>query len=488
MSKKNTTKVNSGHTITNKVTKYIDRHFFWVVTVVCFLCFCACALMFLPGGFSQDAGYQLYQAMGKAELATWHPIGTAIHWRFLLFLAGGNIAVIALMRILVFWTGILLVARFIYIKTRSKNLIWLPIIVGLLPNVLAVLHFNWKDSEMASYLLLSLGIILNIGLIKVTTNLRKATKVILLMISFTLMVYAMSARTNGIIAVIPILVLWFDQVLSKAQRDKLRVFYYIGVIGVAFLTSFVTSHVLAWQFHPVISNANSTMYTLHIVNILPKDQINELEVSNDTKNLLLKFSSGNCSRFNGSWNVVLWDNNCIPGETWDTTIEKESVSQELQTVWIKTIMRHPIKFISYTAVTYANWLTSGAPMEAYGGDYQLPDRIVSPSFSFGQRFFQVYNNNFGNKWMSILYEKWFYLFLITILLVIVIKNKPLRNRRIILAILASGLLFTLSFAPATLTSDYRYVFWTVISSLIALTLILSEINWQKIMKNISFKN
>ncbi len=475
MSKKNTMKAGR----LGGFSGFVRGHFLLVAGVVCVLCSILCLFMFLPGGFSPDAGNQLDQALGLTHLSTWHPVIMSLYWRFLLLISGESVAMLCLMRVLVFWLGIFLIVRFIYYKTSNKRLALLPIILGLLPNVLVILHFNWKDSELASYLLLAFGIVISISIMSTAKKWQRILKALLLIVSFGLMLYAILVRTNGIFAVVPIFVLWFDQVIRLRWRSVMGLWYYVGVAGIAFLVSFAANQTLTLRFQPKIATATISMYVYDIVNILPKNQIKNLNISDDLKTALLGFASGNCSHFNdGGFNVVFWDKACSSGASL-TGLQKHSSMDELTDLWKNTIAKHPDKWLAYSFTTYANWLTSGSYMPSFYGKYMSKEGVsIRPRSVYGQRILQVYNDNFGNKWLGLLYEKWFYLLLCILLLFVAIKNTALKNRRIILCLLSSSLLYILTYTPAALTPDYRYIFWTVISSLLGLILILCQVDWR----------
>ena len=73
--------------------------------------------------------------------------------------------------------------------------------------------------------------------------------------------------------------------------------------------------------------------------------------------------------------------------------------------------------------------------------------------------------DFGYKYFSFIYKPWFWLLAA---LTLMIYAKRLKEYRLWVYLLcASAIMYILSYAPGSLTSDYRYIYWSVVSVLIA---------------------
>ena len=230
-----------------------------LLTVAAIFGFLISLVFFYPGYRSPDSEWQLCQALSQCDMDSWHPISMTVVWKVLLRVTGGFVPMMLILQLLMFWAGALLFSLWVWQRTRKWQLAILPLALGFLPNVLNIIGVIWKDVQMASALLLATGLVIN------TYNSKKTwLRTVSAVMSFMLLAYATSVRSNAIFAVLPLIVLF---VFSYNKPPKLvQKVLTIALIVVSLVS---VNPLLNVIFKPQHGPSASTMYAYDIVNILP---------------------------------------------------------------------------------------------------------------------------------------------------------------------------------------------------------------------------
>ena len=413
-------------------------------------------VFFYPGYRSPDSEWQLCQALSQCDMDSWHPISMTVVWKVLLRVTGGFVPMMLILQLLMFWAGALLFSLWVWQRTRKWQLAILPLALGFLPNVLNIIGVIWKDVQMASALLLATGLVIN------TYNSKKTwLRTVGAVVSFMLLAYATSVRTNAIFAILPLIVLF---VFSYNKPPKL--FQKVLTIVLIVVALMSVNPLLNVIFKPQHGPSASTMYAYDIVNILPASRIAD-EAPEQIRPTLLALSK--CSIENNQrTNLVFW--NCISQNEVISSFGGDGLSV-LKSYWLSTIKSYPLQYISQKIETYIQFIFSddgqsvwsiGGDIFSQGGIYNRYNSSISRSL---RSVVYGYTMDFGYKYFSFIYKPWFWLLAA---LTLMIYAKRLKEYRLWVYLLcASAIMYILSYAPGSLTSDYRYIYWSVVSVLIA---------------------
>lgn len=440
-----------------------------VLVVMTAFGFIVSLLLFFPGFRSPDSEWQLCQAIGSCELDTWHPIAMSLLWGFLIKISGGVVSSMLFLQLLMLWLGLFLVGLYVLRSTGNKFLAISVLLIGFLPNIMNISGVIWKDIQMASSLILAVGILLNLK------GRKTLTRAIGVALSLALMTYAVSVRSNAIFAVLPIvLFLMFSLEYPKKSLYK-------ALIGVAILVIMATATpLLNHLIKPTRSSASFSMYAYDIVNILPKDQL-ATKAPQNIKSQLLMLSD--CSLFsNESTQLAFWT--CIDRSNWEF-LAREGLG-DLKRLWLDVVVSHPLAYLAQKVETYTQFVFSGdgQPIWNGGGEVFLGDDVRSRSdrpISLSTRSINhSYTVNFGYKYFPFIYKAWFWMLLSSLLIIVARRLKA--HKLLVYCLVSSSLLYILSYSVGSLTSDYRYIYWSVIASLVSVVLVSSSLTSHKVKK------
>lgn len=427
-----------------------------VLAAVSIIGFVITLAFFYPGYRSFDSDWQLCQALGECSLDSWHPVSMALVWKLLLGLTGGYVPVMLLLQVSMFWVAIFLISLWAWNKTRSWKVTALAFAVAFLPNVFNIIGVIWKDVHMMSALLLSVAIALHLPQRKLWV------KVVVGVIIAVLVSYAVSVRSNAIAAILPLVILYVC--LSKSPS---RLYQKILLAAISLLSLLLINPLINMMSSPNIAPSSVTMYAYDIVNILPANRIAS-ESPVEIRQTLIKLSD--CSVFtNGKTILSFWG--CVDqGEVKNNLSENNTYI--LKKYWRDVVMRHPVQYAAQKAETYAQfmfsdvgrlvWLNGGGVFDSGNDNFNRINSSISKSL---RSLNQSYVEDFGYRHFSFIYKPWFWL-LVGIGLMLYAKRlhyyKPW-----VYGLTASAVLYILSYAPASVTSDYRYIYWSVIAILVA---------------------
>ena len=435
-----------------------------LLTVAAIFGFLISLVFFYPGYRSPDSEWQLCQAVGDCMLNNWHPVSMALSWKALISLTGGFVPAMLIFQLLMFWAGVLLVSFWVWRKTGKWQLAILPLLLGFLPNIFNIIGVIWKDIQMASALLLGTGIILN------THDKNKWIRIFGIVTTLGLLVYAVSVRSNAIAAVLPLVVLF---VFCYKWPEK----YYQKILIIITVCSalVLVNPLLNRLYQPEYGPSSSTMYAYDIVNILPASRV-ATEAPENIRGALLAFSScslGNLQRTN----LAFWA--CIDQEEVKKVFDEEGVF-ELKSYWRQTVTQYPLQYIAQKIETYAQFVFSGDGQGIWtdGGEVFSSEGSFSREQSFLSKSLRSvnygYTIDFGYKYFPFLFKPWFWLLAAG---AIMICSRGLkRYKKWVYGLSTSAIIYILSYAPGSLTPDYRYIYWSVIAVLVAGIIVLVSRN------------
>lgn len=427
-----------------------------ILAVISTLGFLVAFVFFYPGYRSADSDWQLCQALGECALDSWHPVSMTLVWKLLLQWTGGYVPAMLVLQLSMFWAAIYLIGLWVWGRTRSWKLAVLPFVMAFLPNVFNIIGVIWKDVHMMSALLLSVALVLHLPKKKLWIKVAGIVAVALLV------GYAVSVRANAIAAVPALLVLYVS-LIGWPQKHYQKALFIIAALASLVAINPIVNKISG----PVISSSTVTMYAYDIVNILPSHKLAS-ESPREIRQTLVKLSE--CSVLNNNKTILAF---------WACASQddvKKGLSNNHQDIlkgyWREVVGRYPAQYLVQKAETYGQFVFSDHGRLAWfgGGDmfndreaeFSRVDSSISKSF---RSLNQSYVEDFGYKHFSFIYKPWFWL-MIGIGLMLYARRLP-RYKAWVYGLSASAVLYILSYAPASVTPDYRYIYWSVIATLLA---------------------
>lgn len=413
--------------------------------------------LFYPGYMSPDSLDQLGQALGVIPVNDWHPPIMVFIWSTLIAITGHTSSML-LFQLMIFWLSLGLLAVFIFKSTESIKRSLLPLVVGIIPPVIAISGVIWKDVQMAYVLALATVLLLFVSKFKT----KKASKIIIYTLIFGLIIYGALLRYNAIFSVLPIVYVALSNILAK-KKAWVRYAVSLIVVAVIPLTGFIFNHFIV---HAKSENPLSSVMLDDVINI------NSYESLTQTAPVkiqgMLTMVKRDCEEKQGRMNSY-WL--CLNDDQRKTV--KTSGYEDLKSYWILTLLNHPLGYMEYRIETFALFIF--VP-DRYVYIWQkgieantLDQNVKSPSLGFA---LEAYIKGFGYRHLSFLFEPWFWL--IVNIAVLYLARKAVLYKKYIMMLSVSSLFYILTYIPVVVAADYRYIYWSVIASLFAILLLIIE--------------
>jgi len=163
-----------------------------------------------------------------------------------------------------------------------------------------------------------------------------------------------------------------------------------------------------------------------------------------------------------------------------TAAQREALKNEHQGVfndWLSTIIRYPIKYVSYRLATFSIFLFP-QPERMYifqpGIEQNQVGAAVKNEYAISGLAAYVKGGAQAN--IPLIFQPWLYL---AVLVFIYYKSGRIREqvqRHFIRAVALSGLIYIVAYFPVAVAVDYRYMYWSVFATILSglFTIILSR--------------
>jgi hypothetical protein len=424
------------------------------IVVVGWLVFVQCAY---PGLMSIDSFDQLGEARAwfftdshpPAMAAVWGVLDRIIHGPFLMLL----------LQSIAFAIGLYLVLRRALAERAAA--VW-SVVILLYPPVAAVMAVVWKDCQMAGFLMLGAG-----ALLDDRRNVRVAGL-------FALFV-ATAMRYNAPAATLPLVVLLFEwrPTRTRIARYAIAVAAWIAITGAAFgVNALLTDREMHyWASSLGIEDIVGTL--TFVDEDLPDSELGpllaptQIHIDHDYhREIRARYVTGEFGQII-SGPHPLWT---VPIN--GTTPAPESQRDAIAAAWRAIIPAHRAAYLRYRLDTFAECLglrksfrarmmTRGVQDKYLVAGYHLPTTMT---------WYQRAAEDAG-MWMfrkTRLFRPHGYLFLALALLALC------RRQRDVFALLLSGLFLELSLLPLVQTPDYRYSHWMVVCTCVAVVMLFAR--------------
>lgn len=437
--------------IKNSLSKF---HIQSALVAVCMLALLV--IVFYPGYMSPDSISHLEQATGVAHLTDWHPPVMTRLWGLLIGVTG-HISSMLIFQLVLLVAAMFMLSIIVYRHTRNRVWALSIYMILLLPNIVNIAGVIWKDVQMAFSL--TLAVLLIWFIISSKKSLGRVAMYGIVGLTLLLILYAGILRHNALFAVLPILF-----VLPSLLTKRLHVWSGLACMAAGLIVTIGATAVI-----------NQPSEKTHPITAVQLDDI--VHVANLDR------------EHHGRWSMYKKIHDTCRDKTKDimnsyiictTAAQREALKNEHQGVfndWLLTIIRHPIKYVSYRLATFSIFLFP-QPERMYifqpGIEQNQVGAAVKNEYAISG--LAAYVKGGAQTNIPMIFQPWLYL---VILMFIYYKSGRIREqvqRHFIRAVALSGLIYIVAYFPMAVAVDYRYIYWSVFATILSglFTIILSR--------------
>jgi hypothetical protein len=405
---------------------------------------------FFPGLMSPDSVVQFGQAQ-RFAFSDHHPVVMALIW------AGTNAVFpgpqgFFLLLLLMYWGGFSLICR--YFAQRARPAFWVALVVPFLPFVINFSGTLWKDVLVFDCFLLSIGVILS--------HVNRGARVPALSSALLLLLLTIGAlaRHNSILAAIPLaaLLLWPH---APEERPRVAVAGRLAAAAVVLVLLYSASNaVLSRVLRPERTYPMAQLFLFDIAGI-----------SNRTGTLLLP----------GSWTDAESQSirECYRPRSWDflwlncdfaiARLHDEGRWSRLFRPWLRTVRAHPLLYVEHRSAYVWEFfqpshLIFNFPVERASIEHGFSQNVVlttvkwfvlksASTFPFSLFFTNAFW--FGAAPALLFVHLWLF-------------GRDRLATYPGLLVSASGAFYTAPLAVVGIAHDFRYLYWGIGASCVAL--------------------
>ncbi|WP_328887081.1 hypothetical protein [Streptomyces sp. NBC_00316] len=438
----------------------------WCLAAVATVCGYAVATVFHPGYFSRDSKYQLLQALGDQPVSDWHPPVLALVWRILIRTTGA-VSAMAALQTAVLWGSLWVLARLVWKKTGSRGLSLAMLAVGLAPHIMNFTGVVWKDVHLAYALLAACAVALTA---RELPEGRTRTRWALLVLGVLFIVYAGMVRKNGLPAVFPVFALLVLAVWPAPGRRR-----WLAAIGVFVAVTVAGSAGVSAATHPLATRVYAVIPVDDLVHVLTPAQVRtaaeQAGGSADFRDRMVT-AAIDCRKRNIPSDAYL---QCFPYDRPFDVTELSRHADVLVRMWTQQMPKHWRGYAEYRVRVFTKLLfqdnqffQNGTYPEPGGRLHEIA--AENPVNETLRSALQNYVTG-SVRYLPMLFQGWFWL---AVSLVLVLRRRwPGPYSRELRLIGASSLVYLLAYLPTAPESNFRYVYWPVLSGTVALLLIAS---------------
>jgi hypothetical protein len=406
---------------------------------------------FYPGFMSNDSLYQ-YQQSKTMEFTDHHPPIMAGFWSLLNYVFSGPQGLL-FFHLLLFGSAVLILFK----NFRYKKKAYIIIFICYLPWILNFIGVLWKDVGMAFSLLLFFCLSLN----KPKGSLiKKSLKIgIMILVIF----YSLSVRHNAFIAVIPILFYTINKWYPKLTIAK-SIIYCSGLIALLM----IFNHIFTYNMLHA-SKQNSYRGTM-------VDDLAYLSISSG-KSLIPDISFEEleeCSKIYIAETQLHMKDFCLK----DKRTYKDNnpfLNNSLNEIWIHEVLNHPYEILYFRLSIFSYFLRSPANSPFYiwqngiSNNQELNKEKIKRKDTYTSLAIEKFVLSTA-KWLPFLFKPYWWLWLNSFLYLIYFTSY--KKQIEFEALLASSTFYILGYLPLSPGADFRYIYWSVLSTTISIVFLL----------------
>ncbi len=423
-----------------------------------FLGFLGFYFIFCPGLMQFDPIYQ-YSMSLSSNYSDWHPPIMAIFWSFLNLFFNDHSGMLVF-HLALFWIATCL----FYLKYKDFRYSWLILLIGFFPWVINFLGIVWKDTGLFVTLYLVAAISLYRG------SFFKIVVVTLLLF------YALLIRFNSFFAILPILYFIFNRWFNVKSAPKNIIF------SIAFLFVLFFLGKGLYSFYD-IKKTNSEKLVIYddlaFMSIL--DNKNYIDIDGIDLNTVIE-----CERINWherflhilhclAWKRELFLN--ISDANPRISKEEDRLKKDIpyfkgaKKIWLSVIFNKFLDYFVFRFRLFSSLLkdrTLSPFYILYSGDSNFVNPFDRQPFNFIYFFVGKISLIF-----PFFFKPYFWLMIGSVFFLITFLLEKSLSVDFIRILLISAISYILGYFPMTVTTDFRYVYWSVCSITLALILLLS---------------
>jgi hypothetical protein len=388
--------------------------------------------------------------MRRWDLGDWQPPASAVLWRIVETFVAGPFGML-LLQTTAFVAGCFAVLRH---DLARKLAALVTLVICLLPPVLTTMGVVWKDAQMAGYLILGIGALMSE---------RRGTR----WLGLGMLFVASAMRHNAAAATLaPIALLWGPG-LARGRR--------LGCAAVAWVSitiaSFGVNAALAERSEHPWTRSVATTDVVGIVRWSPP--LSDAELRSILAGTPLRVDHDIQAAFVTHYDPYGW-NAYISADPPLGLPTKEPEDEAMARAWRELVTDHPAAYLRHRWTVFAKLLQLGVrptiPVVrtfTYDGDPDLAQRIhhdASPS-RLQHALFTIERWVSSTRLVAIWFAPFVYFVVACCLLI-----GAWRSRHVF-AVVASGLLYELSFFIAAPSPDYRYSHWMIVTTLVGMVMV-----------------
>lgn len=416
-------------------------------------CACLCALqiyVFHWGVITPDTVVQYGQAL-TGRYDDWHPPITAWIWRQLLVFHRGS-APFLIMDSLLYWGGFAAIATALHQRSGPRAA-WLVVALAALPIGFGQIGAILKDSLMAALLVMACALIL--------WRERSAgpARLWLALAALPLIVVASATRFNAVFAAAPLLLLL---VPGSWIGSRLRLVAALGAAALLLAAS-------GWLINGVALKPHRSSPIFSLVNF-DLAGIVAYGGANPYPSLTAAEATGFTKRCYDPRQYGAHDAGCAPAEDRLADFARRHHVGAIG-IWLGAVLHAPLPYVEHR-LGHLNWnwrfLVTDIPNDAVfvmsqpndlGLDF--PKTAIAKAFGLAGKIMAWSPPGRPATWLAI-----------AIGLLMVAPSLP--NRRIVIAMAASALLYGCAYAAVSVAPDLRYNLWTMLAVMIGLAAALAD--------------
>ena len=405
------------------------------------LALCAAGLifsfwLFAPGVMTFDTQDQYNQAV-SGQYHDWYPPFLAWAWSKLNLVAAGPQNML-LVQLILFWA-----ALYTFVALFTGRARYLFLLLPAFPWVINYLGLVLKDSLMAFCWLLAIGLLAN-------AERSGRWRLLLVGAAICMTLLGILMRLNALPAALPLL--FYAVYVARSTGGRLSA----AAISMAMAAAMVGGAVV---FASHVAHATKTYPQVYVM----YDDLHALSLASG-RNLYQGIMPVADESIAVCKDVTLGVVQCYPGNLY---LLRDKYS-DLAQLWRSSILKYPFAFAAHKLRAFWALLAPSKPGSAwlYNLGAGPEDEEYEPAWMKAMRS--------PVDFAPVLYMPLLWLFFGISLLTYAVRQHIGKLRPVTITLLTSAVLYMLTYLPATVATDFRYVYWSVLATTAAFFIAMLE--------------
>lgn len=430
----------------------------WVIaTVLSLLIFRAVA----PGAMTTDTFFQLDQALGREPFNDWHPVVMSVVWKLLIDLTG-TISSMAAAQIGLAWICTLFTSYYLLRLTRRIAISGLGLLLLAAPNSANIIGAVWKDTHMALALYLAVICIL-------IFRIRGRYRWGFVLVAVLALIYATVVRKNAGVAAVPLIFLATLMIFARAESSRWKTALLSGAgATIVFALTVVGIGQVINQATDATRNSQITQVMIDdLIFAVPQSSIDSSQIASDSLKRKIRQSRTQCYEVGAFWDAY-WK--CYGRGASGEPFTEIAHADEVTRLWVEQVPQNLPRYLDYRFMTTSAFLfTTNLQFASTEDRTEIGVSQYAPKLNDALRIYVV---DFGLEQLPWIFHGWFWLFSSAVGFVVAVGRR--RSSMVAACVFIAGILYLMSFFPTAPASDYRYIYWTALSTFLGWIVLLAD--------------